>query len=44
MPKFFADECVAALIVEGLRDRGFDVADAKKICQGDLPFAVSKQL
>jgi hypothetical protein len=35
MPRFFADECVGALIVEGLRSRGFDVADAKEICQGD---------
>jgi predicted nuclease of predicted toxin-antitoxin system len=35
MPLFFADECVAALIVEGLRSRGFDVVDAKEICQGD---------
>ena len=26
---------MAALIVEGLRSRGFDVADAKEICQGD---------
>ncbi len=35
MPLFFADECVAALIVEGLRSRGFDVLDAKQVCQGD---------
>jgi predicted nuclease of predicted toxin-antitoxin system len=35
MPLFFADECVAALIVEGLRSRGCDVVDAKEICQGD---------
>ncbi len=35
MPIFFADECVAALIVEGLRSRGFDVVDAKEVCQGD---------
>ena len=35
MPLFFADECVAALIVKGLRSRGFDVVDAKEICQGD---------
>jgi predicted nuclease of predicted toxin-antitoxin system len=35
MPLFFADECVAALIVGGLRSLGFDVVDAKEICQGD---------
>ncbi len=35
MPIFFADECVAALIVEGLRSRSFDVVDAKEVCKGD---------
>jgi len=35
MPGFFADECVAAQIVDGLRARGFDVADAKDVCQGE---------
>lgn len=35
MASFFADECVAALIVEGLRDRGFDIVDAKDVCRGE---------
>lgn len=35
MPTFFADECVARLIVDGLRTRGFDIVDAKDVCQGD---------
>ncbi len=35
MPTFFADECVARLIVEGLRARGFDVIDAKDVCRGN---------
>ena len=35
MPSFFADECVARLIVEGLARRGFDIVDAKVICKGD---------
>jgi predicted nuclease of predicted toxin-antitoxin system len=35
MPLFFADECVARLVVEGLALRGFDIVDAKAICQGD---------
>ena len=35
MPKFFADECVARLIVEGLAKRGFDIIDAKVVCKGD---------
>jgi predicted nuclease of predicted toxin-antitoxin system len=35
MPTFFADECVARLIVEGLRARGLDVVDAKDVCRGD---------
>jgi predicted nuclease of predicted toxin-antitoxin system len=35
MPGFFADECVARLIVEGLASRGFDILDAKIICQGE---------
>lgn len=32
---FFADECVARLIVEGLVAPGFDVVDAKDVCRGD---------
>ena len=35
MTAFFADECVAGLIVEGLANRGFDVTDAKTVCRGD---------
>lgn len=35
MPKFFADECVARLIVDGLKNRGFDIIDAKDVCKGD---------
>jgi nicotinamidase-related amidase len=35
MPAFFADECVARAIVEGLIQRGFDVVDAKDVCRGD---------
>jgi predicted nuclease of predicted toxin-antitoxin system len=35
MPGFFADECVAGLIVAGLIQRGFDVVDAKLVCKGD---------
>ena len=35
MASFFADECVARLIVEGLVQRGFDVLDAKTVCKGD---------
>lgn len=35
MPSFFADECVAGAIVDGLATRGFDVADAKVVCRGD---------
>jgi predicted nuclease of predicted toxin-antitoxin system len=35
MPLFFADECVARLVVVGLVERGFDVIDAKTVCQGD---------
>ncbi len=35
MPKFFADECLAGLIVEGLVARGFDIADARAICRGE---------
>ena len=35
MPSFFADECVARLIVEGLAQRGFDIVDAKVVCRGD---------
>lgn len=32
---FFVDECVARLIVDGLRLRGFDAIDAKDVCRGD---------
>ena len=32
---FFADECVASAIVEGLIQHGLDVVDAKDICRGD---------
>jgi hypothetical protein len=35
MPAFFADECVARLIVDGLVQRGFDVIDAKLVCRGE---------
>jgi len=35
MPTFFADECVARAIVEGLIQRGLDVVDAKDVCRGD---------
>ena len=35
MPSFFADECVARLIVDGLAQRGFDIIDAKDVCKGD---------
>jgi predicted nuclease of predicted toxin-antitoxin system len=35
MPSFFADECVAGLIVEGLRKLRHDVADAKQVCKGE---------
>lgn len=35
MPAFFADECISTRIVKGLRERGFDVIEAKDVCQGD---------
>ncbi len=35
MPAFFADECISTKIVMGLRQRGFDVAEAKDVCKGD---------
>jgi predicted nuclease of predicted toxin-antitoxin system len=35
MPTFFADECISTRIVEGLRERGFDVIEAKDVCRGD---------
>ena len=35
MAAYFADECVARLIVEGLMARGLDVTDAKDVCCGD---------
>lgn len=34
MPLLFADECVAAEIVQELRARGLDVAYAKELCPG----------
>jgi predicted nuclease of predicted toxin-antitoxin system len=35
MPSFFADECVARSIVEGLIQRGLDVVEAKDVGRGD---------
>jgi predicted nuclease of predicted toxin-antitoxin system len=35
MSTFFADECISTRIVEGLRERGFDVIEAKDVCRGD---------
>lgn len=35
MTPFFADECVARLIVDGLRDAGYDVVSASQECPGD---------
>jgi predicted nuclease of predicted toxin-antitoxin system len=35
VPTFFADECVARAIVDGLIQSGFDVVDAKDVCRGD---------
>jgi len=35
MAIFFADECVARTIVDGLIERGLDVVDAKDVCRGD---------
>ena len=35
MPAFFADECVAGLIVQALKEGGFDIVDAKTVCRGD---------
>lgn len=35
MARLFADECVAGLVVEGLRSRGFDVEAAHEVCPGD---------
>ena len=35
MPTFFAYECVARAIIEGLLQRGFDIVDAKDVCRGD---------
>ena len=34
MPLLFADECVAAVIVQELRTHGMDVAYAKEVCRG----------
>jgi predicted nuclease of predicted toxin-antitoxin system len=34
-PTFFADECVARAIIEGLLQRGLDVVDAKDVRRGD---------
>ena len=35
MTLFFADECVAALIVDGLRQCGHDVVSAYDLCRGE---------
>jgi predicted nuclease of predicted toxin-antitoxin system len=35
MALFFADECIAARIVNGLHALGFDIVDAKEVCKGD---------
>jgi predicted nuclease of predicted toxin-antitoxin system len=35
VPTFFADECIARTIVEGLIQCGLDVIDAKDACRGD---------
>lgn len=35
MPAFFADECIAKAVVDGLAQRGFDIIDAKDVCRGD---------
>ncbi len=35
MASYFADECVARVIVEGLRALGLDCVDAKEVCPGD---------
>ena len=35
MTTYFADECVARSIIEGLVQRGLDVIDAKDVCRGD---------
>ncbi|MBX9926843.1 MAG: DUF5615 family PIN-like protein [Hyphomicrobiaceae bacterium] len=32
MPAYFTDECVAGLIVRGLRERGCEVVDARDVC------------
>jgi len=40
MPGFFADECVAQAVIEGLIGRGFDVLDAKAVCRGETDMRV----
>lgn len=35
MVRYFADECVARLIVDGLQSHGLDVASASLLCAGD---------
>ncbi len=35
MATFFADECVARTIIDGLIQLGLDVVDAKHVCRGD---------
>ena len=35
MPTFFAEECVARAIIDGLIQLGLDVVDAKDECRGD---------
>ncbi len=34
MARYFADECVAAEVVQGLRSEGLDVVYAKEVCPG----------
>ena len=40
MVLFFTDECVAGMIVEGLRQRGYDVASAYDLCRGETDNSV----
>lgn len=35
MIRYFADECVARLIITGLQSRGHNVAAASDLCRGD---------
>jgi predicted nuclease of predicted toxin-antitoxin system len=36
MPSFFIDECVSSILARMLRDKGFDVVEAKDICRGEV--------